>query len=281
MTPMFLLPWAHCFAGPLRLGLWRGGEGLALFHEHPGGWELLGGEEVADRLDLLGQGAECFDSLRCEVARHGQPLKLPNLGPDAWALEARRPDDVLEVTDQAPFLPLGDSFDQYLAGLSKKQRHELLRKRRRAERLASTGLSLTEGLQDLDVFLDLHRRSSPLKADFMQGKMEVFFRSLALSLERHGMLWLVTLWDGPRALASMFHIRFAGVVHLYNSGYLPEASELSPGLVLLSHCIERAHQDGLHEYDFLRGTERYKYDLGGRDRPVFRLLWGAVCDTCC
>ncbi|MBK5094775.1 MAG: GNAT family N-acetyltransferase, partial [Deltaproteobacteria bacterium] len=35
-------------------------------------------------------------------------------------------------------------------------------------------------------------------------------------------------------------------------------------------CIEDAIGDGFREYDFLRGRERYKYDLGGRDRIVYR-----------
>jgi CelD/BcsL family acetyltransferase involved in cellulose biosynthesis len=29
--------------------------------------------------------------------------------------------------------------------------------------------------------------------------------------------------------------------------------------------------EGAREYDFLRGTERYKYDLGGVDRVVYRV----------
>jgi CelD/BcsL family acetyltransferase involved in cellulose biosynthesis len=46
---------------------------------------------------------------------------------------------------------------------------------------------------------------------------------------------------------------------------------MSPGLVLLARCVEDAIRSGLREYDFLRGRERYKYDLGGRDRIVYRV----------
>ncbi|MGE5663197.1 MAG: GNAT family N-acetyltransferase [Deltaproteobacteria bacterium] len=41
-------------------------------------------------------------------------------------------------------------------------------------------------------------------------------------------------------------------------------------MVLVARCIEDAIGEGMREYDFLRGRERYKYDLGGRDRIVFR-----------
>ncbi len=59
---------------------------------------------------------------------------------------------------------------------------------------------------------------------------------------------------------------------LYNSGFDPQVREASPGLVLIAHCIEDAIRLGLREYDFLRGRERYKYDLGGRDRVVYRAV---------
>ncbi|MBE0605380.1 MAG: GNAT family N-acetyltransferase, partial [Deltaproteobacteria bacterium] len=57
----------------------------------------------------------------------------------------------------------------------------------------------------------------------------------------------------------------------YNSGYDPERREAQPGLVLIARCIEDALGEGAPEYDFLRGTERYKYDLGGVDRVVYRV----------
>ncbi len=41
-------------------------------------------------------------------------------------------------------------------------------------------------------------------------------------------------------------------------------------MVLLARCIEDGILHGFREYDFLRGRERYKYDLGGRDRVVYR-----------
>ena len=71
----------------------------------------------------------------------------------------------------------------------------------------------------------------------------------------------------------MYQIRFAGSIHLYNSGYHPDHAALAPGLVLLGFCLKKACLDGVREFDFLRGTERYKYDLGGVDRPVYRLTW--------
>lgn len=272
LTPAFLQPWVSSFAGPIRVGVWQD-RGLILLHRSPTCWELLGGQDVADRLDGLGQGDEFWSSLRQQTSSWDAPLAFPNLGPDAWALESRQPQDQLETTDQSPWVSLAGDYEGYLASLGKKRKHELTRKMRRAERLSQKSLRVTHDLSDLEVFLRLHRLSSPAKADFMQSSMEDFFRQLCVSLDRAGMLWLRTLWDGSLALASVIQIRFESVIYLYNSGYDPEHAALAPGMVLLGWCLREASRQHFREYDFLRGTERYKYDLGGQDRPVYRLVW--------
>ena len=58
---------------------------------------------------------------------------------------------------------------------------------------------------------------------------------------------------------------------LYNSGYDPEFRYYSVGLLLKAFSIQNAIESGLNYYDFLRGGEPYKYDLGGIDRLVFNL----------
>lgn len=272
LAPAFLKPWAQTFAGEIRAGVWKD-SGLALFHRAADCWELLGGHDVADRLDVVASEPQAWSELRRETERWSAPIVFPNLAPDAEALSHRLPTDLLRETDKSPYVRLTGSFSDYLATLPKKSRHELKRKMARAERLATNGLHLREGLEQLDIFCRLHRLSRPDKQAFLQGAMETFFRRLAVELDRASMLWLVVLYDGHQPLAAIFQIRFEGVVHLYNSGYDPQAAALSPGLVVIARCIEQAGLDGFVEYDFLRGTERYKYELGGTDRPVMSLRW--------
>lgn len=244
-----------------------------MFHRKTGAWELLGGQDVADRLDGLCSDPEFWESLRREVEGWNAPIEFPNLAPDSEALRHRKKSDQLEMTDRSPFVPLVGGFAAYLQALPRKARHELKRKMAKAEREAKHGLSLKSGSQHLETFLRLHRLSSPAKSSFMQAEMEQFFRALCTSLEEAGMLELRVLSDGETPIAAIVEIHFAGTAHLYNSGYDPAYSPLSPGLTLIGRSIEQACLEGLHEYDFLRGDERYKYHLGGRDREVYRLTW--------
>lgn len=275
LTPSFLKPWAASFAKEVRIGLWNK-KGIIMLHRLSQGWELLGGQDLADRLDGLSADPEFWHELRREAPKLGLPLIFPNLSSDSEALKYSTTKDSLEVTDDSPYLALegfkGD-FASYLLFLPKKARHELKRKIAKAQREALSPLTLDLSQDSIDDFLRLHRLSKSSKASFMQSKMEGFFRALCSSLSKAQMLNIWTLKEGDIAISSALEIRFAGVAHLYNSGYNPAYSALSPGLILIARCIEEAMLDGLKEYDFLRGEEPYKYQLGGQKRPVYRLSW--------
>ncbi len=76
--------------------------------------------------------------------------------------------------------------------------------------------------------------------------------------------------DGAR-VAACICFDYAGSYLLYNSGYDPEFARLSVGLLNKALCIRDAIEEGRSRFEFLRGTERYKYDLGATDRALYRI----------
>ena len=58
---------------------------------------------------------------------------------------------------------------------------------------------------------------------------------------------------------------------MYNSGYNPEFSSLSVGLINKAFTIKESIENEMKVYNFLRGTERYKYHLGAQDKLVMDL----------
>ncbi len=294
LSRQFLIPWARAFAAgrAVRIGRWerdgrtRGLVFLCRRTESPG-WELMGGQEVSDALDaavVSGAEAEFWDAfLRSsrDLLAEG-PLSLPNLVAGAPSLavlpglcDALGLAVSVEESDRSPFIPLAASYESYIEGLGKKDRHELRRKvRRAAEALPGLSFRVVETREDLSrdfpSFVALHRKSHADKRDFMDGRMEGFFRETAEAFLAAGQLRLAFLSAGPDDVAAAFQLSWRGAMLLYNSGFDPERRAASPGLVLVARCIEDAIRLGMREYDFLRGRERYKYDLGGRDRIVFR-----------
>ena len=75
-----------------------------------------------------------------------------------------------------------------------------------------------------------------------------------------------------RSVASPSALKTKTRVLLYNSGYDPDLSFLSMGLISKALVLRNAIEEGRRHLDFLRGNEPYKYDLGGRDVDVHRCL---------
>ena len=262
---------------------------LPLYEAEPGVLRLVGGVDVSDYLDVLaeaGREEEVWSALL--ASRSGAPTVWDlHAVPAASATVTRLPalaaefgvDVTVALEERCPVLALPDTWDAYLATLSGKQRHELGRKMRRLERevpdAKAVGLASRAAVESrFDDFLVLHRRSRVGKARFMDDRMEAFFRRVAAALADHDglRLWLLDAPGGP--LAAFLCLEWDGTVGLYNSGFDPERSALSPGVVLLAHLIRDAIDRGKRRFDFLRGEERYKYDFGPIPEDVYRVTIG-------
>jgi CelD/BcsL family acetyltransferase involved in cellulose biosynthesis len=179
---------------------------------------------------------------------------------------------LMEQEETAAVLALPEGFEDYLASLGSKDRHELKRKIRRFTReqpdarfRTATAETLDE---DLKTFIALHRDAEGHKGHFMRPDIATFFERMAREFLPCGWLRLDFVEIEGRALATTFAFELDGTFYLYNSAFEPEAKRLSPGLILVAHLIEEAIERGLHTFDFLRGPERYKYQLGSQAVPL-------------
>jgi CelD/BcsL family acetyltransferase involved in cellulose biosynthesis len=169
--------------------------------------------------------------------------------------------------ETAAVLSLPASFDEYLAGLAKKERHELRRKRRRFDNdLGTATVERWNGPEAVALFAKLHRLSAGDKASFMTADMERFFN--ALHTEAGGVIDVLLDGEG-RPASAVFSFEDDVGFYLYNSAFEPELSRHSPGNVMLSHLIERAIAKGYRVFDFLKGDETYKFRLGAQTRPLY------------
>ena len=275
--------WTRAFAAARRLEIRRveDAEGrlvavLPLHEVEPGVLKLIGGADISDYLDLIalaGHEEEAWMALLQSRAAervvwdlHAVPRASPTVTLLPQLAAACGLSTSITVEERCPVLTLPSSWEEYLASLGGKHRHELARKMRRLEREApevrATCASHAAELENrLGDFFDLHRRSRTGKARFMDARMEAFFRRVTTALVEHGSarLWFLDTASGP--IASFITLEWADTVGLYNSGFHPDRATLSPGVVLLGHLIRDAIGRGMRRFDFLRGEERYKYEF--------------------
>ena len=239
---------------------------------------LAGSPDVCDHLDLVAAPRREREVCRALIERLGRSGAVDRLDfgparPDSVVVTALLPEaralglPVEIVDDEAVFqMALPASWDDYLASLSGKERHEVRRKLRRGGE--SFGFEMTGGSEAaVEEFMRLFRRNRTDKAAFMDARMEGFFRDLARHLPetRVGLLRV----DGSLA-AAVWCFDHGGTRYLYNSGYDADYSSLSVGLACKLLSIRDAVERGLTTYDFLKGNETYKRRLGGVPVPLVR-----------
>jgi CelD/BcsL family acetyltransferase involved in cellulose biosynthesis len=186
----------------------------------------------------------------------------------------------VEVTDDqngvAPFLEIPGSYEEYLARLPSKLRHEIRRKARRLESEVGpyhvTVATEATLLDDLDLFVELHKSSEGPKGVFLQPGMEIFFRRLGEAFLHRGIFSLTFIEANGVKMAGTIGFRFEGTYSLYNSAFDTRSRRLSPGMVLVAEDIRIAIEGGCSAFDLLKGDYAYKYRFGARPRAVKRLV---------
>jgi CelD/BcsL family acetyltransferase involved in cellulose biosynthesis len=249
---------------------------------------FLGSIEISDFLDLIVDetNLEAFvDSvlyhLLGEEAPAWEVIDLYNIledSPSLRVIDKLSEKHLLNVTIEreqpAPFIELPNDFDDYLAGLEKKYRHEFRRKLRNAGGffipVSWEVVEEEEHLDEaLDRFTEMMRMEKEKKA-FLTDEMVLQMKAIAHAFFKTGILQLAFLKVGKDYAGGYFNLVYKNRVWVYNSGMGIKYANLSPGIVLTGFLLMDAIEKGIEVFDMMRGDEEYKYHLGGVDRFVMR-----------
>jgi CelD/BcsL family acetyltransferase involved in cellulose biosynthesis len=160
-------------------------------------------------------------------------------------------------------LDLPDSYDAYLATLSKSLRYDV---RKLDKSMFTTGRAKIEtfgpGQTDrgLDILLELHRarwRKRRLPGAFL-GRSVGFHRDWVRQAADAGMLWLSALHVDGEPIGAIYAMTMGPSVFYYQAGFDPAKGAVSPGTLLVASSIRRAIDEGKRHFDFMRGDEPYK-----------------------
>ena len=249
---------------------------------------LVGSIEISDYLDLIVRGKDLLrflsgliDFLARSASFEGLPFDWYNLTDSSPTLAALKAESEKrgwtyheEIYRPTPRIALSGDFETYLAGIEKKQRHEIRRKLRRAvESEAPVHFYIVEDAatleSEIESFFQLMEQDSN-KAVFLKPAMREHMSEIMRNAFAQGYLWLAFLTvDGVKAAAA-FNFDYKNKLWGYNSGVSHDFMELSPGWVLLSYQLQWACEHGRYEFDFMRGDEEYKYRFGGVNKCVMR-----------
>ena len=287
MLPRWLRVWWQAFGQGSRLYLFDVREnknviGIAPLMVKEGRASFIGDADVCDYMDFAvapGKERAFFTALLDKLNKDGiKELHLESLRNDSAAMThlvdlAKGKGYEVSVTKENVSLDLDlpSTWEAYLKILTPKQRRETGRRFRRLEEEGDITYRTVETADPevLDIFFKLMRASREDKAEFMTPKMESFFRALAQTMAEAGMLRFGILGISQKPVAAVMCFDYNGKVYLFNSGYDPEYSILSVGLLSKLLSIKDSIERGRECYDFLKGAEEYKYRLKGREIGIF------------
>ncbi|MFI5261619.1 MAG: GNAT family N-acetyltransferase [Candidatus Limnocylindrales bacterium] len=248
------------------------------------GLVFMGASYHGDYATILGDPSDLPAAAAAVAAGlAGQPVDLRRLRHDDPALPAlevalglpREQEDVCPTVT----VDAGLDWEGYLGSLDKKDRHEIRRKVRRAESTAAARFEMVEPTPEaVETFMRLHdARWGELglfPATPAGDRSRTFVRRLAELEAAEGpgrQLQLGQYTVGERLIFASVGFHDADTCYFYNAGMDPAARDLSPGVTGAAAYLRYELEHDCRRFDFLRGSEPYKYEWGARDVPIFRL----------
>jgi len=292
VLPFWLRTWWENFGEDYELllfSVWKEGTlvGIAPLKCKDSTVSLLGSPDVCDYLDFIilpGEENTFFQALLKALDTGGiERLELSSQRPEAAVFGSFFAEKQFEgwtgsfeEENSSSEVYLAASWESYLAGLHKKQRHEVRRKIRKLEN--ETQLFSYKHLAEKDevisfipLFMELFLQN-PEKQGFMTTDMEKFFQHLIIAAAETGLVRFGLLEIEGRVVAAVLYFDYQDRIYLYNSGYDGEYNSLSVGLLAKIFCIRDSIERGKQVFDFLKGREIYKTRLGGNTVPIYKVV---------
>jgi len=175
---------------------------------------------------------------------------------------------VMEIveTTSCPVIELSGRVEDFLAEISSNERQSLRRKMKCLESIGNVSFyrasSPQEVEKEMDAFVSLHQMRWAQKGSggsFQSQRFLMFHREIARSISQKGWVHLDFLLFNGEKIAGVYGFLYNGKYSFYLPGFNPSiVPKVSPGRLLLFHCIEKAIYEGCTQFDLLRGLAHYK-----------------------
>lgn len=206
---------------------------------HAGGWDVALLRDMGEDAGFIERAADYLD------------------GSYTWTLKAN---------GVCPYIELPRTWEEYLATLSPNNRYNIGRKERAIAKKNPAEFELWRDAgtlsQGMGALQELHRqRMSDKKREgaSLEEDFWCFHQRIAHEFHEKGWLLLGVLRMNGRIIACQYAFNYKGRVSFYQSGIDRSFNKYSPGLLSTAHMIRESINAGAFEYDFLRGSEAYKF----------------------
>lgn len=230
-----------------------------------------------DHLDIISEAgfeedvATAFVSYIFENRSMWDVIRLDNSASDSLFLRLileKKTSCAMISYQPCPYIQLTETWENYLSGLSKNSRHNILNygNRLRKEYPDQVNYWRVEKKDDLskmtDIFFSLHldRKSEQQQDSTLKDRqLLIFIQKIVHKFHENGWLHFYILTVKQEPIAAILCYFYKGIFSFYQQGYNPSWAVFGPGRQIIAYTVQQAILNGARECDFLRGDESYKY----------------------
>lgn len=177
---------------------------------------------------------------------------------------------------KCPVATLPASWSGFMAGKSQNFRKKMKEFDRVFERDTVFSLKVLENSEDLELFwrqfVDLHQCRWGQKSTAFQSQTYLrFHKTVMLRTFEKDWLRLLIAFDGSTPVAAIYCFFYNQTYYYYQSGRDPRYEKFRVGLVMINKTIQKAISEGAEAFDFLTGSEAYKFRWADRVRVNYSL----------
>ena len=230
-----------------------------------------------DHLDIISRAgseedvAAAFVSYIFENRSMWDAIRLDNIASGSFFLHLilqKKNSPTMIFYQPCPYIPLTETWENYLSGLSKNARHNILRygnrlRKEYPDQVNCWRVEKKDALLNMtDIFFSLHldrKSEQQQESTLKEQQLLVFIRKVVQKFNENGWLhfYMLTVQEEPIAAILCFY--YKGLFSFYQQGHHPAWAVYSPGRQITAHAVQQAILNGAREFDFLRGDESFKY----------------------
>lgn len=192
-------------------------------------------------------------------------LNLTDIPDKANCLSYFKENANTQPVTKCSYIVLPQTYEDFQKSLSYKQRGSVnntinkIKKNFSAELVDySSPILCSEGMEHL---IDLHQKrwqTAGLSGAFSNKRIRDFHKDVAKSLANQGMLGLYILKFDGKPVSGSYGFKYQSKYYAYLPGFDPEYSKFGVGSILVPYLVEKFIEEGLVEFDLMRGDEGYK-----------------------
>jgi CelD/BcsL family acetyltransferase involved in cellulose biosynthesis len=181
-------------------------------------------------------------------------------------------------SEDCPYVEFGQGWNALLRSLSHNHRSQMGKRLRRLRRVGPVNLEVfsePENFQQLlDEGLGIEAAAWKMRAGtaiICHADLMCFYRDVAETLSKLGILRLIFLNVGGTRIAFAYALFHQNKIYVLKAGYRPEYASYSPYLLLCHLLFQDACQRGISEYEFLGGSDAWKLRWADKTKSQYWL----------